>query len=154
MTTRLCKHTSRCVTPLQDLNIALEAETKQSAYAADPMYGVAVTAVRLSVLFLYRRIFPTPKVGRVTLGFIITCLAWWLVHTITLLLLCLPPQKFWEPQRKGHCFPFVHFFLGITVVEIILDFFVLFIPVSNILGLQMTPQKKVSLCSIFLLGAL
>ena len=115
---------------------------------------MTVTTTRLSILYLYRRIFDVPRFRQVSSIVIVVCVVWWLIKTITDLLGCVPPQKFWEPRRKGHCYTFDTWFLCISITEIIIDAAILMLPVKMVIGLQMSFPRRVKVCCIFLLGSL
>lgn len=120
----------------------------------DPIYALTVTTTRLSILYLYRRIFAVPRFRQVSFVVIVVCITWWVVTTIVMVLPCIPIQKISEPQREGHCFNFDEFFLVTSILEIIIDIVILALPVKMIVGLQMSSQRRITLCVIFLLGSL
>lgn len=121
-------------------------------YTLNAVYALAITFVKLSILFLYRRIFTTPRFRQVSVGIATLVVIWWIVFTICTLLPCLPPQKFWHPELKGPCFNYDEFFLGSEIVDILLDFVILTLPVRMISKLQMSRQRKWILYLIFLVG--
>ena len=67
---------------------------------------------------------------------------------------CIPVAKFWDPTIAGTCINFNIFFLVNSIIETILDFVILVLPVPMILGLQLSRHNKVVLSGIFLLGGL
>lgn len=124
----------------------------KSLYTLSPIYGLTITLARLSILYLYRRIFSVGPFRQISLAVIIICVVWWMVFTITTLIPCRPVKKFWQPQVAGSCYNFDEFFLGIAVIDVILDTVVLTLPIRMIVRLQMSYQRKVMLCFVFLLG--
>ena len=67
---------------------------------------------------------------------------------------CIPVAKFWDPTIAGTCINFNIFFLVNSIIETILDFVILVLPIPMILGLQLSRHNKVVLSGIFLLGGL
>lgn len=120
----------------------------------DPLYALTVTAVKLSILYLYRRIFAVQAFKQISFAVAAACVVWWVVFTITALIPCRPVRKFWQPQIEGHCYNFNEFFLGASIVDILLDAVILSLPIKKIVGLQMPYKRKVMLCFVFLVGGL
>ena len=121
-------------------------------YTLNGVYALAITCVKLSIIYLYRRIFTTRRFQQVSLGVAIVVVIWWIVFTLCTLLPCLPPQKFWHPELEGPCFNYDEFFLGSEIIDIVLDFSILTLPVRVISSLQMSRQRKWILYFIFLIG--
>lgn len=137
----------------------LEAERKevqylQSEYAIPPLYGLTVTAVKLSILFLYRRIFAVSSFRKITNILIAICLVWFVAAEITDLLYCIPIQRFWDPTIEGSCFNFPVYFLAMELIDLLLDVAIICLPIKTILGLHLSLQKRLALLGIFLLGTL
>ncbi|KAL4864239.1 hypothetical protein BDV12DRAFT_176447 [Aspergillus spectabilis] len=125
----------------------------KSLYAIPPLYAVNVTLIKLSILFLYRRIFSVPKF-RCTNNFIIAlCLVWCLVGVICDLLYCIPIRQQWDPTAGGQCFDFSLYFLIMTLADLLIDIIILSLPMSPIIRLHLSWRKRVGLAGIFLLGA-
>ena len=123
-------------------------------YVLDPLYALTITAAKLSILYLYRRIFSVKAFRQVSFVTAAVCVAWWLVFTITALVPCRPVRKFWNPQLEGYCYNFDMFFVVMASVEILLDVIILSLPIKMIIGLQMTYRRKIMLCIVFLVGGL
>ena len=130
------------------------AEDRQSLYTLDPLFGLTVTASKLSIISLYRRIFVPKRVQQITFVVASLCVTWWIVFTITVLNPCRPVRKFWLPQTPGYCYNFDKFALGIAIMDILLDASILAIPIKPVLNLQMAKSRKIQVCVIFLVGGL
>ena len=120
----------------------------------DAIYALTVTATKLSILYLYRRIFSVQCFRQISFAVAAVCVLWWLIFTIIVMNPCRPVKKFWQPQIEGHCYNFDEFFLGAAVADVVLDAVTLALPIKMILGLQMSYQRKVMLCFVFLVGGL
>ena len=120
----------------------------------DAIYALTVTATKLSILYLYRRIFSVQRFRQISFAVAAVCVLWWLIFTIIVMNPCRPVKKFWQPQIEGHCYNFDEFFLGAAVADVVLDAVILALPIKMILGLQMSYRRKVMLCFVFLVGGL
>ncbi|KAL4938901.1 hypothetical protein BDV06DRAFT_214720 [Aspergillus oleicola] len=126
----------------------------QSFYSLPPLYATNITPVKLSVLFLYRRIFPTPDVQRPCTLLIVICLIWWVIAIIGDLLYCIPMRHYWDPTEEGHCFDFPTFFLVMTIADMLIDVAIFATPMPTIRKLHMPLRKRLGVAGILLLGAL
>lgn len=126
----------------------------QTYYGSFQLYGAAITAIKLSILFFYRRIFSTPQFRKWLYGVGAFVVAWLFANNLSAALQCIPPQKFWRKDVQGHCFNFLTFVQALQISNIILDAVILAQPVSAVLRLQMSRSKKLSVLAVFLMGGL
>ncbi|KAL8790985.1 MAG: hypothetical protein Q9195_006130 [Heterodermia aff. obscurata] len=124
----------------------------KSLYILDPLYALTITSVKLSILYLYRRIFSVKVFHQITFVTGAVCVAWWLAFTVTALVPCRPVERFWNPQLDGYCYNFDMFFVVMASIEIVLDVVILSLPVKMVLGLQMSYKRKIMLCAVFSIG--
>ena len=118
------------------------------------MFGLTITASKLSTISLYRRIFVTERFQQVSLVVGGLCVVWWIFFTVMVLVPCLPVQRFWMRRRPGQCYNINQFALSISAVDVFLDALILVLPIKPILDLQMSKSRKALLCAIFLVGGL
>lgn len=120
--------------------------------ALECMYNVTMVAVKFSFCFLYLRLFPMLK-HRVwaIAGFV---LAFSCTFIIVGLLQCTPMVKIWEPTHAGTCLNTTAIFLANAVLHIVSDIILLLLPVTQMIKLKVETVVKLSLVSIFMLGAL
>lgn len=115
---------------------------------------LTVTACKISLLCLYRRIFFTHRFQQVTLAMGVTTMLWWLVATMGAFVPCVPVRKFWDRLETGTCYNSNLFLLTMGTMDIVLDTITLTLPIRPVVGLKMTKSRKVSICGIFLVGGL
>ena len=115
---------------------------------------MAVTAIKLSVLLFYRRVFSTPQFRKWIYGVGSLVISWLLINNLVAAFQCTPVQKLWKQKLPGHCINPLTFVQGMQVTNIILDAVILVLPISAVLRLQMSRVKKISVMGIFLLGGL
>ena len=109
------------------------------------------------MLLLYFRIFGTGVinsfktviyiVGSVTLGAFISSF-------FATIFECTPVSHFWNFMGPGTCVNRLALFTATAVINTVLDFTILLLPIPSILKLQLTLTKKLQLVFTFMLGTL
>lgn len=127
---------------------------KQSAYIGIQIYVITISAVRISILCLYRRVFTTSSFRRATTVLGATSVAWLFAAGIASINTCMPIERFWNNKISGHCLNFDKIFLGITLAEILLNVAILCLPLPVISALQLPLRHKIPLFVTFLIGGL
>ena len=121
------------------------------------LYFLETALTKLSIICFYIKIFPSWTVLRVLWGtFAVTCV-WGIVFVITAIAQCRPISLFWtswDGLHKGHCASPDGIGWSHAIINIILDVWILAIPLSQLRGLQLHWQKKVGVAIMFCLGAL
>lgn len=127
----------------------------RAAFVAAILYFGVTTAIKISVLLMYRRIFSVDKFRRQSLVVGAISVVWWLAGTIATIVSCIPVNRLWVgPSAGGYCFNFNIFWMTMGGVELVIDLVILIMPVRMILALRLSRQQKVLLVGIFLLGGL
>ncbi|CAL8575807.1 hypothetical protein XPA_001711 [Xanthoria parietina] len=123
------------------------------SYASVQFYVPAAVSVKLSLLCLYRRLFPVHGFHLASVIVMGLVSVWGITFFFVNVFMCNPPRKFWEPLTPGFCFKYGKpgLLVGLSA-EIALDCTILLLPIKMISGLQMNKTKKVSLALIFLVG--
>ncbi|KAF6222571.1 hypothetical protein HO133_000616 [Letharia lupina] len=111
-----------------------------------------LSAVKISILLFYKRIFTTPKFKlavRITIPFIV---AWGAIFFVLGLIQGDPISASWMPG-EGHL-RWDSTALGLAQVgsSVALDFIILCFPIPVIFGLHMRTQRKVAIALIFWVG--
>ncbi|KAI2617137.1 hypothetical protein GGR54DRAFT_608378 [Hypoxylon sp. NC1633] len=128
----------------------------KTRFASEVLYILSSTFIRLSVLALYWRIFPTRsmKIECIALGSL--CISWAVACEILDFVQCRPLHAFWDIELQQSpdtlCIDFVQFFLGNSIANCIIDFATLILPIREVMRLQQSTSKKLGICLIFLLG--
>lgn len=121
-------------------------------------YGLTITAVKISILLLYRRVFGTvAKFKRATLIVGILCITWLCGNTFTQIFLCSPMSAAWNPNvifSKADCRDLHRYLVGITAANLLLDIVILCMPLPMIWDLNLSTRKKFEVSGVFLLGSL
>ena len=111
---------------------------------------------KLSILFLYRRIFrPARKLIAATEIVSWVLVAWCLALTFTIIFSCQPVAFFWDRTIKGgSCIDELKMGYGMTATNVVTDFIVLFLPVPELRKVQTSTARKRAMFGMFLLGSL
>ncbi|RAK99528.1 uncharacterized protein BO80DRAFT_426515 [Aspergillus ibericus CBS 121593] len=119
-------------------------------YVFQIFYVLGPASVKLSLLFLYRRVFERSKFLRLVYGMMGLIVVFGIVVTFMAIFNCTPISAFWT--SKGKCFDFKFFALGYAVVNIVTDLAIWLMPIPIVWKIQMPIQQKIALSFIFALG--
>ena len=127
---------------------------KQTYYVSEQFYGVAITAIKVSILFFYKRVFSTSPFRRqiYAVGFLV--LGWFVTNNTIFAFQCRPIRKAWDFELSGHCLNPLRVITIVQVFNVVLDGILLALPISAVLRLQMSTTRKLSVLAFFLLGGL
>ncbi|SCO26422.1 related to integral membrane protein PTH11 [Fusarium fujikuroi] len=124
-------------------------------YAGQTLYATDVFATKICVLLFYLRIFPGVVIRRLiwgTVGIAVLCMV---IFDLLALFQCQPISfywKGWDQLHKGHCIGINGLAWAIAAVGIILDLWMLAIPISQLIHLQMKWKRKLAVASMFGVG--
>lgn len=119
------------------------------------LYAVLIYLVKMSVVFLYMRIFPGDTfrtVAWATQGVILTSLV---VFTLLPFAQCRPISyfwTFWDGEHSGKCFDIPALGYANAGVNIALEVWLLVLPAWPVLNLNMSLKKRVSVMAMFCFG--
>lgn len=68
------------------------------------------------------------------------------------LLICRPISKLWNAQETGTCGNQNDGFAAVSAVDIFVDLLIIFLPIPQIMKLNMATSHKIGVAAIFLLG--
>ncbi|KAF1812450.1 hypothetical protein P152DRAFT_449194 [Eremomyces bilateralis CBS 781.70] len=117
----------------------------------------AVGLCKLSLLFLFRRIFSTQPFKRVVDVSIAIATAWLLGFWLASLFQCTPVNTIWtrwEREYAQYCFDVVKFYWAIGVTDAVTDLLIMVLPIPMIWKLQMPIKQRVAVGGMFLAGSL
>lgn len=120
------------------------------------LYFSNVTAIKISILLMYRRLFYVDRnFRRLSLLLGIVVLAFWLAGTVAAICSCSPTRFVSvSPPQARKCFNFNIFWMVTGVVEVVMDTVILALPVRMVWGLHLPRSRKISVLCVFLLGGL
>ena len=127
----------------------------QVRYASQLLDLLSFASAKLSVLFLYRRIFALPTFTRIANVFIAIVCAWAIAFFFTLALQCMPVSVQWTMlgmDQAPHCINLQPVSYTNSISDFVLDLVVLALPVPMLWKLNLSPRKKCAVAGMFALG--
>lgn len=131
----------------------LTSTQRKIVLASEFIWAIATTLVKFSILSLYLEIF-RGKLFRASC-YTIGALSLALAAAMFLIagLLCQPIEKNWDPlMTTGHCGDSVKMDVATATINMILDLFIVILPLPSLWKLQMSWTRKAMLSGIFSLG--
>ena len=122
----------------------------------EAFYTPAITAVKLSALLLYRRIFPSNNFRKILwiVGGIILCYT--IAQETITIFQCVPISGAWDPavHTRAKCIPLNIIFVAMASMNVVTDVITLSLPLPLLWRLRINKAQKFQLIGIFLLGYL
>ncbi|MCJ1381296.1 hypothetical protein MMC17_004406 [Xylographa soralifera] len=122
--------------------------------AAEITWVLCTASVKLSLLYLFLRIFPTRQVrihAYILIGIVIMfCFA----TILASLLQCRPIQANWDSSIKAVCGNQAASWLGTGITNILTDVLVLALPIRSVWNLKLPRVTKIGLIGVFGVGFL
>lgn len=127
----------------------------QAGLASEILYFLTITPAKISVLFLYGRLFPTRMLLLVAKVVGAACVAWCVASVLVTVFQCSPIAGAWDPSINPQCINyFSQFQLGVAISNMLTDIIILCMPLHIIWRLLLPARDKVILSGMFLLGSL
>ena len=128
----------------------------QAFFATSIAFAFSITALKLSVLFFYVRIFPQRQFRIICILVGIVCIAWFIAYILLFFFTCIPFAYYWDKSIPGgHCMNENHIgYYGTTPPDILTNIVLLVLPIPYLWKLQMRKAKKIAITAIFVLGTL
>ncbi|OAX81977.1 hypothetical protein ACJ72_03680 [Emergomyces africanus] len=124
-------------------------------FAAQVFYKIVITLAKMSILFLYMRIFYIERYFRWACTLLnIFIGAHGIAFVLATIWQCHPVAGFWDKSIPGfHCVKRHPFWLSFSVINICTDVVMLVLPVQEVLRLNLHRREKLALVLVFSLGA-
>lgn len=122
--------------------------------AAQFIYFLTLWLCRVSGLAFYARVNPMPRFKlylRISFAFVT---AVHITQTLIIGLQCIPIQALWDPSVKGQCMGSTAVFISTSVLTIVCDSLILFLPLNIVLSIQASLSRKLVLLFVFCFGIL
>lgn len=126
-------------------------------FANEIIYFTAVWLAKLALLFFYRRIFPGTGVRRLLEATIAFNVLSGVASSLVAIFQCTPMSYFWlkwDGLHKGHCVDINAFSWSYAIISIVLDLWMLAIPLWQIRILTLSWKKKLGVALMFAAGTL
>ena len=105
------------------------------------LYFSVVMAIKVSILLMYRRIFPLDSFRWQSLLVGVFVILWRIIGTVLVIVSCIPIDRLWvSPSAGAYCFDLNLFWIAMGGRELLVDSFILVLPVRRVFGLRMSSQ--------------
>ncbi|KAH7131282.1 hypothetical protein EDB81DRAFT_808285 [Dactylonectria macrodidyma] len=124
-------------------------------YIMAVLYFAQITLMKLSLLFFYLRIFPGKLIRQLLWGTIIFNALFGISYVFVAIFHCQPVSYFWKKwdgEHEGHCTDLNAITVSNAVISIILDVWMLILPISQLRHLNLHWKKKVGISLMFCVG--
>ena len=128
----------------------------QAFFATSISFAFSASAIKLSVLFYYRRIFPEQQFRIICIFVGLVVIAWFIAYMFLEFFTCIPFAYYWNKAIPGgHCINQNHVaYYGTTPPDVLTNLALLVLPIPYLWRLQMQRAKKIAITVIFVLGTL
>lgn len=126
-------------------------------YIMEVLYFAQITLLKLSLLFFYLRVFPGKPVRRVIWATVTFNIIFGAVFVTVAIFQCRPISHYWNEwhgETPGTCININALGWSNAAISIALDFWMLAIPISQLVDLQLAWKKKVGVALMFCIGTL
>ncbi|KKA27320.1 hypothetical protein TD95_005006 [Thielaviopsis punctulata] len=127
----------------------------QYLYAMELIYFTHIGLLKTTLLLFYLRIFPIRKIRLLLIGTLVFNGMYTLAFLIAGLLQCRPMNFYWTQYtgaRNGHCFNINALVWSQAAIGIVLDLWMLALPLSQLRHLKLHWKKKVGVALMFFVG--
>ncbi|OQD85129.1 hypothetical protein PENANT_c011G05538 [Penicillium antarcticum] len=126
----------------------------KTLFTGSILYTGCIACIKLSILMLYRRLFPVKSMKYAVniVGMIV--ILWAACGILAGCFICIPTEKLWHPMMQGGCMNLSKFYYGLQIPNIATDAIILVMPMHIVWNLPISKAQKVGLSGIFVLGFL
>jgi len=122
-------------------------------YASQIIYVFGLILSKMAVLFLYLRIFIKPGFRRLVKWVIAIIVLQGMIFVFCVAFQCIPVDSIWT-QEGGKCLDTQALVYTGAAFHIVEDFMVMFLPIFQLRGLNLSTKKRAALVFMFALGSL
>jgi hypothetical protein len=126
-------------------------------YAMEVLYFSHVALLKLSLLFFYLRVFPGPTLRKLIWGTICLDIVYDVVFIFIGIFQCWPINYYWnqwDGEHRGRCINLNALGWANAATSIALDIWMIGLPMSQVLKLNLHWKKKVGVGMMFSVGTL
>ncbi|KAJ9355727.1 hypothetical protein DTO280E4_6405 [Paecilomyces variotii] len=127
----------------------------QYTWLTEIFYMAAMGFTKITILCLYLKVFPSKPFRTTCFVTIGVCIIFALVFSLGTVFHCWPVSygwTEWSGETQGYCINFNAFAWAHAIVNIILDLFVIFLPIPQLLRLALGTRRKVHVILMFSVG--
>ncbi|KAF3043816.1 hypothetical protein E8E12_010536 [Didymella heteroderae] len=124
-------------------------------YWIEICYFAQLSVLKLAFLFFYKRIFPGRTIQKIILVTILVNILYGIVFVAVAVFQCRPISYYWttwDGEHTGHCININALVWANAAISIAVDFWMLGIPLSQLIHLKLSWSKKAGVIMMFCLG--
>ena len=120
-------------------------------YAGVYFYALGITLPKYSAILFYMRIFMlNTTLYRINVWIALSLVTAWILFAIpSTIFQCTPIRKAWIPSTPGHCINNYQWFLGSAISSVIIDFYIMLLPLPVLWKLHAGRSRKLVLTGFF-----
>ena len=122
--------------------------------AVECFYSWTIPSIKISILFLYRRIFPQKWLKKCDILFGAIVVLSSLASFLGFILQCVPLDVLWDPTVSASCLDLRALILATGVCNLITDLLIFGLPIYPLWKLKASKAKRLQLIGVFTVGAL
>ncbi|CDM30642.1 hypothetical protein DTO013E5_2422 [Penicillium roqueforti] len=126
----------------------------KTLFTGSILYTGCIASIKLSILMLYRRLFPVKSMKYAVSIVSLIVILWAACGILAGCFICIPTEKLWHPMLPGGCMNLSKFYYGLQVPNIATDAIILLMPMHIVWNLPISKVQKLGLSGIFILGVL
>ncbi|EPS32393.1 hypothetical protein PDE_07353 [Penicillium oxalicum 114-2] len=126
----------------------------KTLFTGSILYTLCVASIKLSILMLYKRLFPVRPMKAAVQVVSLIIILWAACGILAGCFTCIPTEKLWNPMIPGGCMDLGKFYYGLQIPNIVTDAVILVMPMHIVWGLPISKAQKTGLSIIFILGLL
>ncbi|KAH7267688.1 uncharacterized protein BKA55DRAFT_500286 [Fusarium redolens] len=124
----------------------------QTSIGATLTYATSISLAKLSVLTFYLRISPDRFVRRAVHVLMALVCSYTFVYICLVVFRCQPVSSGWDLAIEGKCIDMDVLVIFLVICSVVIDTFVLLLPIRIVQPLQIPTRQKVSLAVLFATG--
>ncbi|MCJ1429126.1 hypothetical protein MMC29_007039 [Sticta canariensis] len=124
----------------------------KSVLATEYFYTSAIAAVKISILLLYRRLFPNHRFRIILWSFGVFILTYSTVQLLVTLFQCRPIRGAWDPFIRANCIKLNLEFMIMGSLNVATDVTTLCLPMPLLWRLKISIERRLQVMSMILLG--
>ncbi|KAK8052474.1 hypothetical protein PG993_003859 [Apiospora rasikravindrae] len=135
-----------------------QPQAQQAAYWFNIVsihYGVTICFVKLTILWLYRRVFSPARHGPFDVGIVslvVFLVGFYVATNLAKVWQCVPREKIWVTSLPGSCIDISTLLNVSGVVNTVTDFVILLLPIKAVWNLNLAARKKITVVLVFTFG--
>ncbi|KAK2841616.1 hypothetical protein FQN49_006077, partial [Arthroderma sp. PD_2] len=131
-----------------------EKQSLKWILVAQVLYKLVICLAKVSILFLYLRIFYVHQYfRRICICLIVFTVCSGIAFIPPTIWQCSPVSAYWDRSIPHKCLSSFPNWLSYAIINITTDVILLILPIQQILRLQLTKRDKIALILVFLLGS-